>query len=222
MKFVSINIISYRKVVSWLLMVVLFFSLSLTHALAGNLNETQLRTLGTSISKDQDFISTDELADWIMQDKQDYMLIDIRSPDAFNESHIQGAVNIPLISLFSMEQISQLPAQKTIVVYSNANMRAGQAAVMLRLTGLNAYSLMGGYEHWVMHTLNPEAATAQDPNMEQLNAARRAAIARALKNCDMPYPCQAVPAQGYVPPLSPVTEPPPPATGGGVLLDEGC
>lgn len=205
------------------LLVLMLLATFISSGYAGDFDETQLRTLGTSISKDEDFIRSDELAEWIIQGRQDYFLVDIRSAESFNESHIQGAVNIPLISLFSMEQVSQLPVQKVIVVYSNASMRAGQAAAMLRLSGLNAYSLIGGYEHWVMHTLNPEAAATQDPNLEQLDATRRAAIARALKNCDMPYPCQNAAPSGYVPPLAPVNEPAPiPAPGGGVLIDGGC
>ena len=218
MKFANIKLCQTTGILSALV----FFSLSVVQVYAAELDETQLRTLGTSISKGEDVIRSDELADWIIQGTQDYLLVDIRSAEDYETSHIQGAINIPVITLFSNGQINQLPKEKIVVLYSNANIRSAQAATALRLAGLNAYVLLGGYEHWVMHTLNPEAASAEDPNLEQLDDARRAAIARALKNCETPCPGS---SQGYVPPLTPVTEtplPPPPSSGGGVLLDEGC
>ncbi len=190
---------------------------------AETMDDTQLRTLADAITRDQDFIRSDELADWIIQDRKDYMLIDIRSEPDYADSHIDGAVNIPVVKLLTAAQLDTLPAQKTIVLYSNASMRAAQVATALRLSGLNAYPLIGGYEHWVMHTLNPESTPEASP--EQPDGARRAAMARALKNCEMAPAPHSMPAVGYTPPLAPVTEsapPPPPASGGGVLLDEGC
>jgi rhodanese-related sulfurtransferase len=190
---------------------------------AGNLDETSLRVLGNAITKDQDYITGEDLAQWIMQDKKDYYLIDIRNEAEYEQSHIQGAANIPLLKLFDLHQIDALPRHKIIITYSNTSMRSAQAATMLRLAGLDAYSLIGGYEYWVMHTLNPKAAPEQHPDQETLDDARRAAMARALKNCEMPAPC-AGSVPGYTPPLTPVEETAPaiPASGGGVLLDEGC
>jgi len=213
-----------RKFSSRLLILAMAIMLSAPPVVAGKLDETNLRVLGDAISKDQDSIASEELAHWIIQDKKDYYLIDIRSETDFAQSHIQGAVNIPVLKLFDQQQINALPEHQIIIVYSNASMRAAQASTMLRLAGLDAYTLVGGYEHWVMHTLNPEAASQQNPNLELLDDARRAEIARALKNCDMPYPCQDNSPRGYTPPLTPVEEPsaPLPASGGGVLLDEGC
>jgi len=204
-----------------LALALMFFSLPVV---AGKLDETNLRALGDAISKDQDYIASEELAQWIIQDNKDFYLIDIRGEADFVRSHIQGSINIPVLKLFDQQQINALPRHKIIVVYSNASMRAAQAATMLRLAGLDAYALLGGYEHWVMHTLNPEAAPQQNTNPEQLDDTRRNAIARALKNCDVPYPRQGTHPRGYTPPLTPLEEPsaPIPASGGGVLLDEGC
>jgi rhodanese-related sulfurtransferase len=225
MKFASIRDIFKRpsskgRVAGLISIMLLLLPIGTPYAEA--MDDTQLRTLADAINRDQDFIRSSDLADWIIQDRKDYMLIDVRSEAEYMESHIDGAVSIPLLKLLTAEQLATLSAHKTIVLYSNASMRASQAATALRLSGLNAYPLIGGYEHWVIHTLNPESTPEASPYKP--DEARRAAMASALKNCEMSPVPHAMPATGYTPPLAPVTEslPPPPASGGGVLLDEGC
>ena len=186
------------------------------------LDQTRLTVLSESIEKGQAYIRSEELANWIIEDTNDYMLIDIRSAEDYTESHIQGATHIALPSLLQATQIDNLPDDRTIVVYANNSLKATQAATVLQLAGKNAYALLGGYEHWVMRTLNPSTPTDEDPNLEQLDESKRAAIAHALKNCDTPL---AAPAKGYTPPLLPADnqpEAPIQSSGGGVLLDEGC
>ena len=185
------------------------------------LDQTRLQVLAESIQKGQAYVRSEELASWIIEEKNDYMLIDIRTAEDYAESHIQGAIHIPLISVLQTEQIATLPEDRIVILYGNNSLQATQAATVLQLAGKNAYALIGGYEYWVMRTLNPAANADEDPALEQLDDARRAAIAHALKNCDTAL---ATSPMGYTPPLSPVDQPDAPvtSTGGGVLLDEGC
>ena len=189
----------------------------------GTLDQTRLTVLAESIEKGQAYIRSEELANWIIEDTNDYMLIDIRTAEDFNESHIQGATHIALPGLLQAAEIANLPNDRIIVLYANNSLKATQAATVLQLAGKNAYALIGGYEYWVMRTLNPSATADEDPELEQLDEAKRNAIAHALKNCDTPL---ATTAKGYTPPLLPADDDQPDApiqsSGGGVLLDEGC
>jgi len=104
----------------------------------------------------QDQVGVDTLADWIIQGKQDFMLVDVRPQDAFAAGHIKTAQSMPLTYLVERETISRLPRDRMLILYSNGNRKAAQAVVMLRLAGLDAYSLLGGYEFWSQHVLHPE------------------------------------------------------------------
>jgi len=218
---------SARSAIALLMTSLLLFAAPVLADSTIGLDETRLGSLADAINKDQDLVSSEQLAQWIIEERRDFVLIDVREEALFQASHIDGASNIPMHKLFDTAQIEALPRQKLIVLYSTADTRAAQAAVMLRLAGLDAYALLGGFEHWALHTLNPQPAAAAAGNRERLDAARREAIARALKKCDMPCPLpEPDPASkaGYLPPLSPVDQPAakPPASKAGVLLDAGC
>ena len=61
-----------------------------------------------------EFIKLDELVDQIVE-KQKPLIIDVRSPQEYNTSHIKGSLSIPLneISL----QLSIIPKDKLVVFY---------------------------------------------------------------------------------------------------------
>ncbi|MDX1336082.1 MAG: rhodanese-like domain-containing protein [Gammaproteobacteria bacterium] len=226
MKYANIKCKSSRHIGSRLLIIIgVLLAMTSAQGVAApetTLDQTRLTVLAESIEKGQAYIRSEELANWIIEDTNDYMLIDIRAVEDYSESHIQGAVHIALPGLLQATEIANLPNDRIIVLYANNSLKATQAATVLQLAGKNAYALLGGYEHWVMRTLNPSAPTDEDPNLEQLDESKRAAIAHALKNCDTPL---ATSAKGYTPPLLPANDQPDApiqSSGGGVLLDEGC
>ena len=104
----------------------------------------------------QDQVGVDTLADWIIQGKQDFMLVDVRPQEAFAAGHIKTAQSMPLTYLVERETISRLPRDRKLILYSNGNREAAQALVMLRLAGFDTYALLGGYEFWTQHVLHPE------------------------------------------------------------------
>ncbi|MBR2704135.1 MAG: rhodanese-like domain-containing protein [Clostridia bacterium] len=73
-----------------------------------------------------------------MEKYNNVILIDVRSRQEFYESHIKGAINIPLINIkrykFSYDQM--------IVLYCNAGIRSVKAKKILELKGYkNIYIL---------------------------------------------------------------------------------
>lgn len=82
--------------------------------------------------------------------KEEYskmMVIDARDAGQFAKSHIPGAVNIEWRKV--LEQRSQIPKNKMVLVYCNTGSLSAQAGLALRLSGYdNVRILQGGYEEW--------------------------------------------------------------------------
>jgi rhodanese-related sulfurtransferase len=126
------------------------------HQGAGQGEAAGFQQLARAIIHRQDQIGVDTLADWILQGRRDFVLLDIRSQEAFAAGHIQSAQSMPLTYLVERQTMGRLPRNRMLVLYSNGNREAAQAVVMLRLAGLDAYALLGGYEFWSRHVLHPE------------------------------------------------------------------
>ena len=77
-----------------------------------------------------------------------YLLIDLRSPEAYAEQHIIGAVNIPYEAFASSMPL--LPTGNLIILYDEDGTRADETAQMLIANGYrDAKSLVGGFSMWV-------------------------------------------------------------------------
>jgi rhodanese-related sulfurtransferase len=74
------------------------------------------------------------------------ILIDVRSPQEFNEGHLPGAINIPEYEIRKVK--NEMPKlNQQIVVYCQYGGRSREAYNMLRKMGYtNVYSLKGGLE----------------------------------------------------------------------------
>ncbi|MCL1854539.1 MAG: rhodanese-like domain-containing protein [Clostridia bacterium] len=80
----------------------------------------------------------------IVDDQDDnYVILSIRRAEDYEAGHIAGAVNIPYGQGME-EALSQLPADKTIVVYCYSGQTSSQTTAVLRLMGYDAYSMSGG------------------------------------------------------------------------------
>ncbi len=112
--------------------------------------------LASTILEKSDQVSPDELSQWIIEGRNDYQLIDIRSEKMFSKGHIKGAENIPLPVLLQKQTVYQdLSDNKLIVLYSNGNSHAHQAWLVLKTAGIDCYVLEGGFNYWNSMLLNP-------------------------------------------------------------------
>ena len=170
------------------------------------------------VAQKQDRVAVDDLARWIIEGRKDFVLIDIRSADDFAAGHIDRAQNIPLTELVSAQRRQALPNDRKLVLYSQGSELAAQAAVLLRLSGYDANLLLGGYNFWSQHVLNPDIHPTRADG-EYPRVSEQQAIACYFVGGDAvaqaPAPAPRVPA--FVPPVSqPAVAPPPSAD------DEGC
>lgn len=185
--------------------ILLFAALLLSVAIpaashASNIDIAKLQAMGQAISRNENSITPPALNALIVKDQHNYTLIDVRSPQDYKAGHIKGASNIPLPKLFTGGEIDKLSRAPKVVLYSNTTEHAAQAAVLLRMAGVKAVALIGGFEGWAEQTMHPKTA----PGSEAQSAAKRAAVIRALNNCPrLP--------ESTIPPLLPAAAAPPPA-----------
>ena len=98
-------------------------------------------------------ITMDEAAN-IMKTETDYIILDVRRPDEFNEKHIPGAINVPNETIGD-EDIPALPDKdQLILVYCRSGNRSKQAAEKLVKLGYTNITEFGGIIDWRGETVS--------------------------------------------------------------------
>ena len=96
-------------------------------------------------------ITTDE-AVTMMAEQENYVILDVRTPEEFAEKHIVGAVNIPNEEI-GTEPIDQLPdLDQLILVYCRSGNRSKQASEKLVKLGYTNVYEFGGINDWTGET----------------------------------------------------------------------
>jgi rhodanese-related sulfurtransferase len=111
------------------------------------------KELALSTINNSDKIPVLELADWIIQGKADFELVDLRSQEKYNEYSIPNAQCIPLVQLPE----SDLLRNQKIIFYSDDDVAASQAWFILKSKGYKGvYILEGGLNAWKENVLFPK------------------------------------------------------------------
>jgi rhodanese-related sulfurtransferase len=116
-------------------------------------------------------ISTDELADLLINHDPSLLLIDVRDSVAYGKYHLPGAINIPLKNLLDenwlpyVDQIS-----KNNIFYSNGTTLSSEAGIICRQLGFkNNFVLEGGLNAWFNTIIKPNhpgsMATSEELNL---------------------------------------------------------
>jgi rhodanese-related sulfurtransferase len=93
-------------------------------------------------------LSASEFADKIKETPQ-YQIVDVRTPDEFNQEHLADAINIDWKNTDSFEkQISTLDQSTPLFVYCRSGKRSAAAANKMRKEGFTVYELRGGILEW--------------------------------------------------------------------------
>lgn len=80
----------------------------------------------------------------------DFVLLDVRSPEAFVAGHVDGAVNLPHATI-TRKRLSSYPSETTFVVYCagpHCN-GANKAAVRIARLGFRVKEMIGGITGWL-------------------------------------------------------------------------
>ena len=139
-------------------------------------NQASLVDVAQAAARQSDRVNVTDLASWLIEERQDFVLIDVRSSADFEKGSIGEARNIPIAELVSEETLATLPTDRKIVVYSNGSENGAKAATLLRVAGLDAHVVSGGYNAWYARVLNPDIS-AEELDGESLQVSEQRAYA---------------------------------------------
>lgn len=101
-------------------------------------------------------VTFEQVKSW---DKNEYQLVDIRDERTFMLGAIPGAVNVP----YSEDGVNpeEFSNDKKTVLYCNKGVASAEAVNQLRASGIEAYSLKGGFDKWLVDNVKVKADTEE-------------------------------------------------------------
>ena len=79
----------------------------------------------------------------------EFVILDVRSIEEYNESHIDGAKNIDINSRMFKLEVDKLNKNKKYLVYCRSGHRSSNAVkIMLKLGFTDIHNLSGGIRKW--------------------------------------------------------------------------
>ncbi len=84
----------------------------------------------------------------IMESEEDYLILDVRTPEEFAAGHIPGAINIPNETIGTEEIPALARKDQTILVYCRSGNRSRQACDKLAALGYTNLLEFGGINTW--------------------------------------------------------------------------
>ena len=139
------------------------------------------KKLAMAILNSGDRIDPQTVSQWIVEGNDEYMLIDVRPAEDYQQGSIKTALNIPLAELINFDTIENLDTDKMIILYSNGVTHSSQAWVVLHSAGISDVVILeGGLNYWNKVILNPQAPGSYASNDEVLIYKAKAAVASVL------------------------------------------
>jgi phage shock protein E len=84
----------------------------------------------------------------MLKEKNKYFLLDVRTKEEYDAGFIENSVLIPVSEL--EKRLSEIPADKPVIVYCKSGNRSAQAAGILVKNNFNSvYNMLGGITEWV-------------------------------------------------------------------------
>lgn len=133
-----------------------------------NTDEAPPEVLLQELNDDTRYYSTDEVAQMIIDQDPSILLIDVRSPEEYEKFSLEGALNIPFDRMLDEDNLALLEDdRRSLILFSNGDLRAEQAWLLCRRMGLTHLQVMyGGLNRWAETILMPEPPQAAAPKGE--------------------------------------------------------
>lgn len=95
---------------------------------------------------------------------ESFVIVDVRSEDAWNQGHVVGAIHLPYREIASRAG-QEIPEGATVVVYCwSPGCNAGaKGAIEFAQLGYRVREMIGGYEYWVREGYPTESAEGPVP-----------------------------------------------------------
>ena len=84
----------------------------------------------------------------LMDSEQDYIILDVRTPEEFAERHIEGAILIPDYEIGAKAESILTDKDQLILVYCRSGRRSKNAASELAALGYTNIKEFGGINDW--------------------------------------------------------------------------
>lgn len=157
--------LSMNKKLALVALVLGFLALFLGNPYRGSKMNIDAKELALIVGKEVDHVKAEDLADWIIQGKVDFRIIDTRSEKEYGEYHIPEAENIPVAELDKADLLKN----EKIILYSEGGIHSAQAWMILKAKGYKGvYILFGGLDEWNEKVLFPKIP--ENPTPEQLSS----------------------------------------------------
>ena len=91
-----------------------------------------------------------------LMDAETPFIVDIRQADVYGEGHLKGAY-LASWGADLAAKVSMLPTDKPVYVYCYTGQTAGQTVALLRMLGVDAYSVQSGYNNGIAKAEGYEA-----------------------------------------------------------------
>lgn len=115
------------------------------------------------------------VADWIIQGRNDFLLVDLRGKSAFDAKHIPGAIQLEQDKVDDERVVASFPDYKTLVFYDASGQVKPEQLAPVFQRGLHVMVLQGGFEGWEQQVLTaPEEADGPA-------AAKRVAVSKYFR-----------------------------------------
>lgn len=115
------------------------------------------------------FMSTDQVAKLIIEKNPALELVDVRSPKEYAKFSLPNALNIPLDSMANKSSLQYFGVPGTkVILYSNDDILANEAWVLLRRQGFKStYVMEGGLNRWINTIIKPQPPAETAPETAQ-------------------------------------------------------
>ena len=118
--------------------ILIFLGIALTITIVGCKNDAQ---------ESVKVVTPDEMQ--TILELEGVQLVDVRTPEEFNEGYIENAQNIDYYSPTFDEDIQKLDKSKPVILYCKSGNRSGKCAEILKEAGFEKiYDLEGGITEW--------------------------------------------------------------------------
>ena len=88
------------------------------------------------------------------QGNPDFVIVDIRTPEEFNEGYIEDAVNVDFYSETFREDLNKFEKSKVYFIYCRSGNRSGRAMPIMKELGFQeVYNLSACIKDWIAERL---------------------------------------------------------------------
>jgi rhodanese-related sulfurtransferase len=120
-----------------------FLALAIFGLLLSCKNETTTSTAETEVK----LVPVEDVLNIVQM--EDAQLIDVRTPEEFEEGHIANALNIDFFSDNFLQNMEKLDKEKPVVLYCKSGNRSNKSVQKLKDSGFSKiYDVDGGITEW--------------------------------------------------------------------------